>query len=170
MHELPKTHPYVYHNFLLSEEVIGNGLGSGLDKVPFYSPFASEITIWRGFFLLLFSSILFSFSPKKGNGEWNTEMASKILGQLAIWRIDSKNFIQAWLGSLLIIELCLMQNLKTSGGLTHGSGMSELQRNIWTISMPICATLHQSMQVLVPLKEWRDGSLPSMTDTQLLFF
>ena len=81
------------------------------------------------------------------------EMASKILGQLAIWRIDSKNFIQAWLGSLLIIELCLMQNLKTSGGLTHGSGMSELQRNIWTISMPICATLHQSMQVLVPLKE-----------------
>ena len=24
------------------------------------------------------------------------EMASTIFGQLAIWRIDSKNFIQAW--------------------------------------------------------------------------
>ena len=24
------------------------------------------------------------------------EMANKILSQLAIWRIDSKNFIQAW--------------------------------------------------------------------------
>ena len=24
------------------------------------------------------------------------KMASKILGQLAIWRIDSKNLIQAW--------------------------------------------------------------------------
>ena len=24
------------------------------------------------------------------------EMAGKIIGQLAIWRIDSENFIQAW--------------------------------------------------------------------------
>ena len=30
------------------------------------------------------------------------EMASKIIGQLAIWRIDSKNFIQAWLSHPLI--------------------------------------------------------------------
>ena len=47
-----------------------------------------------------------------------------------------------------IIEQCLMRNLKTSGGLTHGSGFSETQRNIWTLSMPICVSVHQSMQEL----------------------
>ena len=50
------------------------------------------------------------------------------------------------LSSDLIIEQCLMRNLKTSGGLTHGSGMSELQRNIWTLSMPACVKVHESMQ------------------------
>ena len=44
-----------------------------------------------------------------------------------------------------IIEQCLMRNLKTSGGLTHGSGMTEQQRNVWTLSMPVCAEIHQSM-------------------------
>ena len=41
-----------------------------------------------------------------------------------------------------------MQNLKTSGGLTHGSGFFETQRNIWTLSIPICVSVHQSMQEL----------------------
>ena len=35
-----------------------------------------------------------------------------------------------------VIEQCLMRNLKTSGGLTYGSGMSEEQK---TLSMPFCA-------------------------------
>ena len=39
-----------------------------------------------------------------------------------------------------------MRNLKTSGGLTHGSGMSEEQRNVWTLSMPLCASAHQAIQ------------------------
>ena len=46
----------------------------------------------------------------------------------------------------LIIEQCLMRNLKTAGGLTHGAGMTDLQRNIWTLSLPICAAVHNSMQ------------------------
>ena len=41
-----------------------------------------------------------------------------------------------------------MRSLKTSGGLTHGSGMTELQRNVWTQAMPICAEVHNSMQNL----------------------
>ena len=47
-----------------------------------------------------------------------------------------------------IIEQCLMQNLKTSGGLTHGGGFSEIERHVWTLSMPTCVALHQSMQKL----------------------
>ena len=45
-----------------------------------------------------------------------------------------------------IIEQCLMRKLKTSGGLTHGRGLTEQQRNIWTLSMPVCAEVNQSMQ------------------------
>ena len=45
-----------------------------------------------------------------------------------------------------VIEQCLMRNVKTSGGLTHGSGMDEQQRNVWTLSMPLCAAVHQSLQ------------------------
>ena len=58
----------------------------------------------------------------------------------------------AGLSTDLVIEQCLMRNLKTSGGLTHGSGMSESQRSLWTLSMPICAAVHQSMQELSGLK------------------
>ena len=41
-----------------------------------------------------------------------------------------------------------MQNLKTSGGLTHGSGMTETQRNQWTLSRPVCAEVHNTIQEL----------------------
>ena len=55
-----------------------------------------------------------------------------------------------WAGipSNQVIEQCLMRNLKTSGGLTHGSGMNEEQRNVWTLSMPLCASAHQAIQEL----------------------
>ena len=47
-----------------------------------------------------------------------------------------------------IIEQCLMRNLKTSGGLTHGSGMNEQQRNVWSLSLPMSAAIHQALQDL----------------------
>ena len=37
----------------------------------------------------------------------------------------------------LVIEQVLMRSLKTSMGLTRGNGMSETQRLIWTMSMPV---------------------------------
>lgn len=38
----------------------------------------------------------------------------------------------------LVIEQCLMRSLKTSGGHTsRGNGMSEIQKVIWMLSMPI---------------------------------
>ena len=48
----------------------------------------------------------------------------------------------------LVIEQELMRSLKTSGGLTRGSGMSELQRAIWVMSRPACAQVNMTMQHL----------------------
>ena len=39
-----------------------------------------------------------------------------------------------------------MRSLKTSGGLTHGSGMNEEQRSLWTMSMPVTAMYNMTMQ------------------------
>ena len=47
-----------------------------------------------------------------------------------------------------VIEICLMRNLKTSGSLTHGSGMIETQRNQWTLSRPVSAEVHNAVQEL----------------------
>ena len=48
----------------------------------------------------------------------------------------------------LIIEQCLMRSLKTSGGLTRGRGVDELQRVIWLLSAPVIAEVHEAMQKL----------------------
>ena len=64
-------------------------------------------------------------------------------GLYLVCRID-----RLWAGipSDQVIEQCLVLNLKISGGLTYGSGMSEEQRNVWTLSMPFCASAYQVIQ------------------------
>ena len=39
-----------------------------------------------------------------------------------------------------------MKSLKSAGGLTHGSGMTEEQRSQWTMSVPITAEYNNAMQ------------------------
>ena len=46
----------------------------------------------------------------------------------------------------LVIEEVLMRNLKTSGGLARGRGMSERQRAIWLLSMPVTAEVYRAIQ------------------------
>ena len=41
-----------------------------------------------------------------------------------------------------------MRTLKTNGGLTRGSGMTEQQRLIWLLSAPACAEVNRTMQVI----------------------
>jgi len=41
-----------------------------------------------------------------------------------------------------------MRSLKTSGGLTHGSGMTEFQRVLRCLSRPACAEISEAMQQL----------------------
>jgi hypothetical protein len=55
---------------------------------------------------------------------------------------------QFWAGLSpdIVIEQTLMQSLKTTGGFTHGSGMSEEQRALWTMSSPITSLYNCAMQ------------------------
>ena len=48
----------------------------------------------------------------------------------------------------LIIEQCYMGTIKTSGGLTRGSGFTENMCNIWVLSRAACARVNESMQEL----------------------
>ena len=50
------------------------------------------------------------------------------------------------LSSGLIIEQTLMRSLKSSGGLTHGSRISEDHTTLWTLSSPVSAEYNFSMQ------------------------
>ena len=55
---------------------------------------------------------------------------------------------QSWAGlsSDLVIETTLMRSLKTTGGMTHGSGMSERHIALWTMSRPITSQYNEAMQ------------------------
>ena len=52
----------------------------------------------------------------------------------------------AGLSTDLIIEQVLMISIKTHGGLTRGKGMTENQRLVWVLSMPVCASINETMQ------------------------
>ena len=52
----------------------------------------------------------------------------------------------AGLSSDLVIEQVLMKNIKSSGGLTRGTGMGEAQRVSWLLSMPACTSINSAMQ------------------------
>lgn len=41
----------------------------------------------------------------------------------------------------------LMRTLKSTGGLTRGTGFGELQRTVWLQSMPSCAAINHAMQL-----------------------
>ena len=52
----------------------------------------------------------------------------------------------AGLGSDLVIEQTLMRSLKSQGGLTRGSGMSEHQRTVWAMSSTVSSAYNLAMQ------------------------
>ena len=56
------------------------------------------------------------------------------------------------LGYDLTIEQTLMRSLKTSGGLTRGSGMREHMQSIWTLSTPLSAEYSLAMQSLTEME------------------
>ena len=52
------------------------------------------------------------------------------------------------LSTYLIIEQVLMRSVKKYGCLTRGRGMTEIQRLVWVLSMPVCANVNEAMQKL----------------------
>jgi len=60
--------------------------------------------------------------------------------------IRRSNQLWAGLSSDLVIEQTLMRSLKSTGGLTRGSGMNEEQRSLWTMSTPITSEYNNAMQ------------------------
>jgi 5'-3' exonuclease len=60
--------------------------------------------------------------------------------------IRRTNQFWAGLGCDLVIEQTLMKSLKSTGGLTHGSTMTEQQRALWTMSAPIMCEFNTAMQ------------------------
>ncbi|KAG1663714.1 ERO1-like protein beta [Nymphon striatum] len=54
----------------------------------------------------------------------------------------------AGLSADLVIEQVLMRSMKTSGGLTRGRGMTEVQRVVWLLSHPLCSEVNNAMQQL----------------------
>ena len=41
-----------------------------------------------------------------------------------------------------------MKSMKSTGGLTRGRGMSEVQRLVWLLSRPVCLEVNSAMQKL----------------------
>ena len=66
--------------------------------------------------------------------------------------VRRSNRYWAGLSTDLVIEQVLMRSLKTTGGLTQGRGMTELQRSIWLLSMPASAEINFAMQELTDVK------------------
>ena len=66
-------------------------------------------------------------------------------GHHSVWRSD-----RYWggLSTDLIIEQCLMRNLKSRGGLTRGRGVTEAQQATWILSAPIICEINGAMQEL----------------------
>ena len=54
----------------------------------------------------------------------------------------------AGISSDMIIEQVLMRSIKTSGGLTRGKGVGEVQRMVWLLSTPVCAAVNEAIQNL----------------------
>ena len=52
----------------------------------------------------------------------------------------------AGLSTDLIFEQVLMRHIKTDGGLTKGKGMTEKKCLVWVLSMPVCASINETMQ------------------------
>ena len=73
---------------------------------------------------------------------------------------------QFWAGlsADLVIEQTLMRSLKSIGGLTRGSHMTEEQRALWTLSSPVCSEYNSALQdfnhrVLTTSEQHKEGAV-----------
>ena len=74
----------------------------------------------------------------------NPAVFSQFIKGLHVVRRTDKYW--AGLGCDLVIEQTLMRTLKSNGGLTRGSGMTDEQRIVWTMSLPVSSLYNLAMQ------------------------
>ena len=74
----------------------------------------------------------------------NNVVFQKIMTGCHVIRRTSQHW--AGLGSDLVIEQTMMRSLKSTVGLTRGSGITEHQRATWTMSAPISSAYDYAMQ------------------------
>lgn len=82
----------------------------------------------------------------RGLNDDNPEVYQKFQSGFHVTRRSSQYW--AGLGSDLVIEQTLMRSLKAQGGLTRGSGMSEHERAVWTMSSTVTSSYNLAMQEL----------------------
>ena len=74
----------------------------------------------------------------------HAEVYQKFINSFHVVR--RSNHYWAGLGSDLVVEQTLMRSLKSTGGLTRESGMTEHQRALWTMSTPISSAYNYATQ------------------------
>ena len=76
--------------------------------------------------------------------EKHPDVYRKFLDGFHVFRRSNQYW--AGLSSDLVIEQTLMRSLKSTGGLTRGSGMPEDMRNLWTLYVPVTSECNIAMQ------------------------
>ena len=109
------------------------------------------------------STSLYLQSMKNLNVEHPDVHKAFALGYHVVRRSDR---YWAGLSTDLIIEQVLMRSLKTTGGLTRGSGMTEQQRVTWLLSTPACAHTSCAMQDLVGIQCEHSDQNKDMSETR----
>ena len=74
----------------------------------------------------------------------------------------------AGLSTDLVIEQTLMRSLKSHGGLTHGSGMTENVRTTWVLNMHKFADIHQAMVQLTNIDKQKHDQHVDMSNSRVL--
>lgn len=73
----------------------------------------------------------------------------------------------AGLSSDLVIEQTMMKAIKGRGGLTHGRGMGEAVRLLWTSSVHECATWHVEMKKLAKMTQSDSHQHPDCSTSRI---
>ena len=73
----------------------------------------------------------------------------------------------AGLSTDLVIEQVLMRSMKTSGGLTRGRGIGEVQRSVWLLFTPATAEINRAMQEFSGVKYHYNDQHKEVSSTRI---
>ena len=129
-------HSHVYHSILFGVAIFGKHLKTmKVVCLPIFAA-AGHFNYLKSAYLYLQDMTTFETT--------NPAVVSQFRKGLHVIRRTDKYW--AGLGCDLVIEQTLMRTLKSNGGLTRGSGMTDEQRIVWTMSLPVSSLYNLAMQ------------------------